>query len=316
MQMPAYAQPKHPGAVAGSQPLKDTQKQLPKRVMTEEDWTQWTRFGYVVIRNLIPRDMVNEVVRAIWAFEEKDANDPLTWNRPERRAHKMLELNNTGMVEMYHHPAMWQVRQHQRLYDLFVDIWDREDLWVSIDRANLNTPNSGNRQLTNPNGFIHFDVDSSARPLPVSVQGVLALSQQDETTGGFQCVPGLFQDLEWWSARQPANANPFQPDISGYDIAPVPLNPGDMLVFNALLPHGVRPNHSPDKVRMAQYVSMFPAQPDNVALKSERIALWRNRQAPAGDAFPGDPRGLEAKQYGPAPLSELGRKLLGLDHWA
>ena len=27
-----------------------------------------------------------------------------------------------------------------RVYDAFVDIWDREDLWVTIDRANLNPP--------------------------------------------------------------------------------------------------------------------------------------------------------------------------------
>ncbi|EAR10720.1 phytanoyl-CoA dioxygenase family protein [Reinekea blandensis] len=309
------AQPKHPGAVGPAKPLHQIIKTHPLRVMTEDDWQQWITHGYVVIRNLIPASLIEQVRQAVWAFEEMDPDDPTTWSKRQRRDHKMTELNNTGMVEMYHHPAMWQVRQHRAMYDLFVDIWDREDLWVSIDRANLNTPNRGPRALTDDQGFIHFDVDSSATPLPVSVQGVLALSDQDAETGGFQCVPGIFRDFDWWRSHQPAGVDPYHPDVSGYDIAPVPLNAGDMLVFNALLPHGVRPNGSMNRARMAQYVSMFPAQPEDRRLVDERIHLWAHRQAPAGDAFPGDPRGKETFEYGPAELSALGRRLLGLDEW-
>lgn len=315
MQTKYEAKPNHPGATIGSPQLKELVKKLPKRVMTDADWKQWTEFGYVVIPNLISQDLINQVVEAVWAFEGKDPNNLSTWDAPERSVHKMTELNNTGMIEIYHHPAMWQIRQQQKMYDLFVDIWDREDLWVSIDRANLNTPNRGVRNLADEKGFIHFDVDSSARPLPVSVQGVLALTKQNSETGGFQCVPKLFQELESWSDRQPKEANPFQPDISGYDIESVPLNPGDMLVFNALLPHGVRPNFSENKVRMAQYVSMAPAMPENLELTQERVALWQNQEAPQGDAFPGDPRGFERANWSVAELSELGRRLLGRDPW-
>ena len=42
-----------------------------------------------------------------------------------------------------------------RIYGTFVDIWDREDLWGPIDRANLNLPK---RVKDNPNDFIHGDV--------------------------------------------------------------------------------------------------------------------------------------------------------------
>ena len=87
------------------------------------------------------------------------------------------ELNNSGMVEIYNHQYLWDNRQEQRVYDAFVDIWDREDLWVGIDRANLNPPN---KVEGNPNGFIHWDVDTSLDPLPIGVQGVLSLEKQDE----------------------------------------------------------------------------------------------------------------------------------------
>ena len=56
---------------------------------------------------------------------------------------------------------LWDNRMERRVYDAFVDIWDREDLWVTIDRANLNPPK---KAKGNPNGFIHWDsIPPSAR---------------------------------------------------------------------------------------------------------------------------------------------------------
>ena len=80
----------------------------------------------------------------------------------------------------------------QRVYDAFVDIWDREDLWVAIDRANINPPK---KVKGNPEGLIHWDVDMNARPFPIGVQGVLSIKEQDIETGGFQAVPYLFQNF-------------------------------------------------------------------------------------------------------------------------
>ena len=46
-----------------------------------------------------------------------------------------------------------------------------------------------------------------------------------------------------------------------------------------------------------------------------RIARWHNRQKPNSDWAPGDPRRLEELYGKKAELTELGRKLLGLDAW-
>ena len=93
------------------------------------------------------------------------------------------------------------------------------------------------------------------------------------------------------------------------------MEAGDLLIFNSLLPHGIRPNLSKDKVRIAQYISMMPADEDNKLLKQWRINSWKNRIAPEGYAFPGDPRNWEQKKYGIAKLSSLGEKLLGKTSW-
>ena len=68
-------------------------------------------------------------------------------------------------------------------------------------------------------------------------------------------------------------------------------------------------------MRIAQYISMMPAEEDNDALREWRITSWKEGKAPEGYAFPGDPRNWEQTKYSAAELSPLGRKLLGLDPW-
>ena len=302
----------HPVSSEMTTQLKDIQKTLPLRVLSEADWTHWITKGYVIIRDAVPRAQARALVDVLWEFDEKDPNDPGTWYAPQRRPHVRAELNNAGMVEIYHHQTLWDNRQTPRIYDAFVDIWDREDLWVTIDRANLNVPKKG---ATSKDGFIHWDVNTALDPLPIGVQGVLSLDVQDEETGGFQCAPYLFEHFDDWVKTQPDDRNPLLPDMDGIARENITLEPGDLMIFNSLLAHGVRPNISKDRVRLAQYISMSPAEPGNVAEKTERIRLWREIEPPNRPDFPGDPRHWEKRNVSPAQLSELGEKLLGLRDW-
>jgi len=99
------------------------------------------------------------------------------------------------------------------------------------------------------------------------------------------------------------------------ELVKVKMQAGDLLIFNSLQPHGIRPNLSGNKVRIAQYISMMPAEESNEALRQWRIASWKERNAPEGYAFPGDPRNWEKTKYDGAELNELGKKLLGLEKW-
>lgn len=302
----------HPTGKKQTTQLKDIQKRLELRVLSQEDWDHWITKGFVVVKKAVNREACQQLENALWEFDEKDPNDPSTWYAPQRRPHVRVELNNVGMTEIYHHQRMWDNRQSQRVYDAFVDIWDQEELWVAIDRANINPPK---KVKANPDGFVHWDVDTTARPLPIGVQGILSVKEQDIETGGFQAVPYLFEFFEDWVKTQPSDRNPLLPDMTGLSRENITLEAGDLLIFNSLLPHGVRPNHSEGRVRMAQYLSMFPAELENESERAERIRLWQNIEAPNRPDFPGDPRGWEKQHYGPADLTQLGRKLLGLDLW-
>lgn len=293
--------------------LRSTANASELRVLTKEQWVHWKARGYVVIKNAVTEKQAEDTARLLWEFEGKDPNDQSTWYTPPRAEMKMKELAGTGMVEIYNHQLLWNNRQTQKVYESFVDVWGIEKLWVTIDRANLNFPIKTGYEY---NGFIHWDYDPATKPQ--NVQGVLALSDQmDEKIGGFQCIPWLYQHFDEWLEDQPDDRDPYKPNLEGLEdkIVKMGMEAGDLLIFNSLLPHGIRPNLTKDKVRVAQYISMMPAEENNQALKEWRIYSWRNRIAPKGYAFPGDPRKWEQKKYGTAELNELGKKLLGLEKW-
>ena len=301
-------------AKSSSLKLNRRKNNEPLRVLTEEQWKFWINKGYIVIKNAIPREQAKSTADFLWEFEDKNPGDPSTWYTAPRAEMKMKELAGTGMVEVYNNQYLWSNRQTKKVYDAFVDIWGTEKLWVTIDRANLNFPI---REGYEYKGFIHWDYDPETKPQ--NVQGVIALSDQtDINMGGFQCIPWLYQNYDSWKLTQPEDRNRFQPDINGLEnkIEKVAMEAGDLLIFNSLLAHGIRPNLSENKVRIAQYISMMPSEEDNEVLKQWRINSWKNRVAPEGYAFPGDPRNWEQTKYKTAQLSSLGEKLLGLTKWS
>ncbi|MBD3628251.1 phytanoyl-CoA dioxygenase family protein [Cyclobacterium sp.] len=291
--------------------LNDRSNGRPLKVLTENDWDFWVDNGYVIIKNAVPKALTTRLSKLLWEFEEKNPKDPETWYGEDKPEMKMKELTNSGMVEIYNHQYLWDIRQYPKVYETFTDIWGIDELWVTIDRANLNLPARPDFEFK---GFIHWDYDPETNPQ--NVQGLVALNEQtDPNVGGFQCIPELYRNYETWKKSQPADRDRFKPDISGFELTKVKLDEGDLLIFNSKLPHGIRPNISRDKVRMAQYISMMPAENENQELRDWRISSWKNRVAPDGYAFPGDPRNWEQTKYKTAILSPLGRKLLGLDPW-
>ncbi len=267
--------------------------------------------GYVIVHDAAPAKNLQAVIDAIFDFLGMNPNDPNDWYRPPHRT--------GGMVELYQHQALWDNRQYPRIHQAFSEIFRTEKLWVSEDRASMKPPMHPDHPEYDHKGFTHWDIDTSKLPLPFRVQGVLALTDTSEDMGGFQCVPGFHKDLDAWIAKQPADRNPFTPDLSalpaGMKVTPIPMRAGDLVIWDTRLAHGNGHNVS-NKPRLAQYISMSPADEDNEVERLARIDRWQHRKKPAYDrAFPGDPRRREEIEGTTATLTPLGRKLLGLDRW-
>ncbi|MEU9480857.1 phytanoyl-CoA dioxygenase family protein [Streptomyces sp. NPDC048191] len=307
-------------------PLRHIEKSEPLRVLSEEDFAFWQTYGYVVVREAVTPGEAKQLLDFAWRFQGLDPDRPETWyEEPEFRSELDRHLFIYGFVEAYHHQLIWDSRQNQRVYDAFVDVWDCPELWVTLDRLNLNPPNvrTRSRSLIEPTdeGFdieLHWDVDTTLAVLPQRVQGIIALNDTRPELGGFQCAPELFRRFEEWRLARPAGRDPVRPgaDRAEFPVIRPDLQAGDLLIFNGLLAHGVAPNLSDNAVRAVQYLSMMPALEEHTALRDSRIDSWRTLATPTWNAtLLGDAREPEAHRYGPAELNPLGRRLLGLDSW-
>ena len=309
------------------EPLRSLRKTQKLRVLSEEDFAFWQTYGYVVVEQAVPASAAQDLLDFSWEFQGLDPDRPETWYQDrEFRDDLDRELHIYGFVEAYHHQLMWNNRQAQRVYDAFADVWDCEELWVTLDRLNLNPPNVKNRDraLIAPTerGFdikLHWDVDTTLEVLPQRVQGIIALNDTKPDLGGFQCDPELFRRFEEWKTLQPADRDPIRPavDRAEFPVVQPELKAGDLLIWNGLLAHGVAPNTSGDGVRSAQYLSMMPALESHHELRSSRVESWRSLSTPDWNGtLVGDAVKHESLRYGTAELTDLGAKLLGRDSWS
>jgi ectoine hydroxylase-related dioxygenase (phytanoyl-CoA dioxygenase family) len=220
------------------------------------------------------------------------------------------------MVEMYHYQSMWNNRQHPHIYEIFRAIHGTDQLAVSIDRVGLKPPVSPDHPDYDHRGMIHWDTEMTKYPdIPFHVQGVLALTDTEPDMGGFQCIPETYQHLaEFLATQTPEKIAKRNPDYSGYSITKPRLSAGDLLVWTSLLLHGNGHNTS-SKPRLCQYITMNPVAQETDENREMRIGCWRNNTHPPSKSFPGDPRLIEEQRPAPAELSDLGRRLLGIDRW-
>ncbi|MFJ9624877.1 phytanoyl-CoA dioxygenase family protein [Streptomyces sp. NPDC101181] len=306
--------------------LRELEKSRPLRVLSEEDFAHWQTYGYVVVPEAIPPAAAQRLLDFTWDFQGLDPDRPDTWHEDRPfRSDLDRQLHIYGFVEAYHHQLLWDSRMTRRVYDAFVDVWDCEELWVTLDRLNLNPPNIKNRDraLIDPTdrGFdieLHWDIDTTLDIPPQRVQGIIALNETRPELGGFQCDPELFRRFDRWKTQQPRDRDPIRPavDRDAFPVVRPDLHPGDLLIWNGLLAHGVARNTSKDGARAVQYLAMMPALEEHETLRSSRVDSWRHLRTPRWNrTLAGDAIRHESLRYETATLDGLGRRLLGLTSW-
>lgn len=277
-------------------------------VLSAADQAFWEDNGYVIVPEAVPPALLDAVIDALWAFLDMDPACPQAWQA------RLPWHSRAGMVELYHHQALWNTRQYPRVHQAFSELFATPELWVTLDRVNMNPP--VNPEDAYP-GFIHWDFDPTTWPIPLRVQGVLYLTDTTADQGGFQCIPGSHTRVDEILAWQAPGRNLRLPDVRELEIQPIPGRAGDLVIWHTALLHGNGPNRT-QRPRLAQYISMLPAARGDAVQRQDRIRSWRKR-LPMGHknprAFPADPRRRDEGQAQPAALTALGRKLVGLDAW-
>lgn len=258
--------------------------------------------GYLVIPDVVPRALCEAVIDAIREFTGVDPDHPADAD--------VDRFAGLGIVPVHHHQALWNVRQHPALHDIFSQLYADERLWVTIDRAGYKPPASAVTREWEM-AAVHWDCNPWA-PVPFGIQGLVYLTDTSEDQGAFSCVPSIYRNLDRWLADHAEQSPGRHPDIGSEPLIPVAGSAGSLVVFHRLMPHTNGKNLS-DRPRLAQYVSMDPVGDE--AARIERIGLWQDKLPPAWAARQ-KVAGQQIPEPGePAELSALGRKLVGVDVW-
>jgi hypothetical protein len=270
-------------------------------VFSEREMAHFDEQGYVILHDAVPAENLQAVI------------DAIAWwvGGPEKQRWYKPPYQPGGIMQFFHHQALWDNRQHPRVYEAFKQVHGREDLWVSHDRVSMKLPRHPEHPEYDNAGFAHWDADLSKLPLKFGVQGVLALTDTTPDMGGFRCRPGIHKELAAWVAAQPPGANLKYPHYQGDDMQAIPMRAGDLLIWQQGLAHGPGANLT-DRPRLAQYIAMNPQTFDDEQRRLQRIK-WLEGRAETGLGI--DERRWEEKFGQPVKLTPLGRKLVGYDRW-
>lgn len=239
--------------------------------LSPEDLASWEENGYVVVHDAATQDGCAAVVEAICEFLHMDLNDPNTWyNGPQ---------GHSIWVPLLRHPAIESNRNSPRIRRAFEQIWNRTDLWMTVDQCGMNPPEQPGWRFPGP--FMHWDT-SLELPIPFGVQGLVYLTDTIAEQGAFTCVPGFHRRIESWLASLPEGANPREQNLAALGELPIAGRAGDLIVWHHALPHGSRPNRTAERTgpdvpvvrgskmlpRFVQYMTMRP--PDFVENRNWR----------------------------------------------
>jgi Phytanoyl-CoA dioxygenase (PhyH) len=214
--------------------------------LSAEDLAFWDENGYVILHDAVTPENCHAAVQAICEFLGADLDRPESWYRGAQ--------GRSIWIPLLHHPAIRENRIAPRIHRAFAQLWNREDLWGTVDQAGFNPPEKAGWQFPGPH--LHWDV-SLARPIPFGVQGILYLTDTAANQGAFTCVPGFHRRIDRWLESLPAGSNAREQDLSG-EAMRIAGRAGDLVIWHHALPHGSSPN-SAAVPRFVQYISKRPS---------------------------------------------------------
>jgi len=269
------------------------------RVISDQDHTFFNEHGYVIVQKAVPQSDLDALLNMIDQCVGLAAS---TWYKPPH--------HSGSFVEAYQQQALWNTRQQPRVYQAFADLHGTHKVGVGIDRCSMKLPWRKEHGEFGDALPMHWDVDFRDHEITLGLQGVLAVTDTDETMGGFACVPGSHRRIKEIIARQPADhPNPMRPDLGEDQPVAIPMNAGDLLLWHVGLLHGSLRNNS-DRPRFAQYIKMHPSRADAAARKKQAQRF----QSMQGHGFEKtNDRIIPPDQ--PPTLTPLGRKIAGIDAW-
>jgi len=255
------------------------------------------KYGFVVVRDAITEEQIQDSVNHIWGLMEKAgaSRNPQDWLKTNWvkvfQSNYNLRRGFLGFDRAVDAPGLHNI-QSPPIYEAFSKIFNQKNLWAKLDRYGVMRPTKGipdppqiwdpfcgDKKVDKPDwktesNWIHWDQNPWSEPLFCRVQALLTLTDHNQTSGGFHCIPGFSGHMETWAKQNSKLKHssclidfPATDPIRQYIIR-ITMRPGSLLMWDSRTPHGNWPNDS-DKWRMVQYTGMCPT-PDDRRIQDHR----------------------------------------------
>ncbi|CAE7549700.1 unnamed protein product [Symbiodinium natans] len=237
-------------------PVKLTRRYCPQRFAVGDARAQehLRREGYVILADVLTPDQVAEATERFWSYLSASTagavqrDSPLTWQShlwPGQDYNGLINSGGIGQSDF-----MWYIRSKPKVIAAFADVWgvDKEDLIMSFDGCCAFRPPSVDPRWRTRAGWFHTDQNGRTTGSEfVCAQGLVALTDGDESTGGLAVLPGSHRSHAEIFRRWPlerendffilprsdellAERSPCKPHV-------VPVNAGDLVLWDSRLIH-------------------------------------------------------------------------------
>ena len=264
------------------------------QVFNSNDKESLTKFlhenGYVVVDNVSSKKNRDKLVE-------------LMNNLPD-------EAKRLAFLDLYHDDTLAQLRQDNRLVDVFTNIFNTEDLWVIFDRViKQSVDDVSNNELP-----AHVDQNPLTHPDFCNVQAMLALRDMDETSGTLAIVPKsqrFFNEYSEWTPSEKAGYVEYGGDRDLHFVA-LRLKEGQFVIWDSRTTHSRFRSNEPKKDRYAALISYKPVI-DNDRLRKLRRTMYEkgigHNNHDAGLRATANPRYPLSLRQNPEIFTELGKKI-------
>jgi hypothetical protein len=220
--------------------------------------------GFVVVQVLNQQEC-EECIAELWTAKGllgrvDHSFVPLEWDSNKVEWHVVSDKGFFDSQNEWQERACWMVRQHPALVSSFAAVLQEDSLNLAVGMDRWGMLKAG---VPTSSSWLHVDQNPILNPNFLGVQGLVNLTAQTGTSGGFMCCPGFHHRFLKWAAEQKAGGgsrmrNPYPVPEEQSNAVKVLTPAGCLIIWDSRIPHQNYPNESQSAWRIVQYVTCRP----------------------------------------------------------
>ncbi|UJR36658.1 hypothetical protein I4U23_029375 [Adineta vaga] len=157
-----------------------------------EGITHLNEHGYAIFSDIMLQNEIDINKELLWNFLENipgrhiRRNDSTTWSNNWPGNGTFGIINDCGIGQS---DFMWNIRSNRNIKRVYSQIWDTDELFVSFDGCGVYRNWHIEPTWKTTTGWYHVDQNPISKPDRCCIQGFVALTNHDETTGGLIVFP-------------------------------------------------------------------------------------------------------------------------------